>query len=398
MKMKIVQLETQSERSFSAKNVFERYSDVTLVQTTTVEGLFRELERGDVDLVLCHPSDMLEDALTLVSERVPDMPLVLLASDEERRNLSQDRSLTAWDVVSLSEMDRLMLSATRAIQSRWERQALRDELTQARELLLSCQKSIAVGRLLGSIAHEINNPLEAISNLLYLGQRNLSDEEETRKCFQMAEEELQRVGEITKQMLHFHRESKTVQEISLSDVMESILVLYQNRLDMRSIKVIRQYRSSQRLLAHPGELRQAFSNLIANAIDAMPGGGQLLIRIRDGKKCRLAVTVADTGHGISQETIRRLGELLFTTKGEAGTGLGLWVTYQLFAKYGGSVQVYSSARPGSNGAVFRVCFADADKVVPEVDQSGSVKMKHRPKQRKLGLRGDEASDQSIKSA
>jgi signal transduction histidine kinase len=398
MKMKIVQLVGQSERSLSAKNAFERYADVTLVQTATVEGMLREIEGGDVDLFICSPPDISVDTLVLLTERVPDVPVVLLASEEERRGLLQDPTLTAWDVVSPSEMDRLPLSATRAIQSKRERRGLRDELAQARALLLSCQKSIAVGRLLGSIAHEINNPLEAISNLLYLGQRNLSDEEETRKCFQMAEEELQRVGEITKQMLHFHRESKTAQEVSLSDVMESILVLYQNRLDMRSIKVIRQYRSSQRLLAHPGELRQAFSNLIANAIDAMPGGGQLLIRIRDGKKCRLAVTVADTGHGISKEAIRRLGELLFTTKGEAGTGLGLWVTYQLFAKYGGSVKVYCSARPGANGAVFRVCFADADKVVPEVDQSGSVKMEHQPKQRKLGRRGDEESDQSLKSA
>jgi signal transduction histidine kinase len=213
----------------------------------------------------------------------------------------------------------------------------------------------------------------------------------------MAEEELQRVGEITKQMLHFHRESKTAQEVLLSDVMESILVLYQNRLYMRSIKVIRQYRSSQRLLAHPGELRQAFSNLIANAIDAMPSGGQLMIRIRDGKKCRLAVTVADTGHGISREATRRLGELLFTTKGEAGTGLGLWVTYQLFAKYGGSVQVYSSARPGSNGAVFRVCFADPDRLVPDIAGSGSNKLIHHAQKRKTG-KDDEASGQNLKHA
>ena len=180
--------------------------------------------------------------------------------------------------------------------------------------------------------------------------------------------------------------------------MESILVLYQNRLDMRSIKVTRQYRSSQRLLAHPGELRQAFSNLIANAIDAMPSGGQLLIRIRDGKKCRLSVTVADTGHGISQDAIRRLGELLFTTKGEAGTGLGLWVTYQLFAKYGGSVQVYSSARPGSNGAVFRVCFADSDIVVPDVARSGTTKMVDNAQQLKGRRPEDEASDRSLKRA
>jgi signal transduction histidine kinase len=195
--MKIVQLEDQSERSLSARNAFERYADVTLVQTGTIEGLLHELEGRDVDLILYVSSFIPEDALALVAERAPDVPVILLASEAERRRLLQDATLPVWDVVSPSEMDRLPLSIMRAIQSRRERRGLRDELAQARELLLSCQKSIAVGRLLGSIAHEINNPLEAISNLLYLGQRNLSDEEETRKCFQMAEEELQRVGEIT---------------------------------------------------------------------------------------------------------------------------------------------------------------------------------------------------------
>ena len=398
MKMKIVQLETQSERSLSAKNAFKRYVDVTLVQTATVEAVLRELENGDVDLLLCSVSDIAPDELELLRERNPNIPVVLVASEQERLRLLSDISLAAWDVIVPEEMDRLPLSAKRAVRSQREQRGLRDELTQARELLLSCQKSIAVGRLLGSIAHEINNPLEAISNLLYLGQRNLSDETETLKCFRMAEEELQRVGEITKQMLHFHRDSKTEQEVLLSDVMESILVLYQNRLDMRGIKVIRQYRSAQRLLAHPGELRQAFSNLIANAIDAMPSGGQLLVRIRDGKRCRLAVTVADTGHGIAREAVRRLGELLFTTKGESGTGLGLWVTYQLIAKYGGSVQVYSSARSGPNGTVFRICFADSNRVVPAVAQSGSIKMEHHSQERSGGRRDDEESDQTLQRA
>ena len=398
MKMKIVQLEGQSERSLSAKKSFERYVDVSLIQIGTLEGLLSELENGDVDLLLCSPSDITDGTLTLLNEHAPRMPIVLLSSNEKPQLIVRDTNPGIWDIISSSEMDRLPLSATRAVQSARERNSLRDELTQARELLVTCQKSIAVGRLLGSIAHEINNPLEAISNLLYLGQRNLSDEESTRGCFRMAEEQLQHVGEITKQMLQFHRESKTVQEVLLSDVMEGILVLYQNRLDMRSIRVVRQYRSSQRFLAHPGELRQAFSNLIANAIDAMPTGGQLLIRIREGRKCKLAVTVADRGHGISREAIRRLGELLFTTKGEAGTGLGLWVTYQLIAKYGGSVQVYSSTRPASHGTVFRVCFADSHRIVPEPEQSSSIRMERRAQQRTARRQDEEASDQDIRRA
>ena len=124
MKMKIVQLAGQSERSLSAKSALERYADVTLVQTETVDGLLRELEGGDVDLILCQPSHIPDGALALVSERAQDMPVVLLVSDEERRHLFEDTSLKAWDVVSPSEMDRLPLSATRAIQSRRERRGI----------------------------------------------------------------------------------------------------------------------------------------------------------------------------------------------------------------------------------------------------------------------------------
>ncbi|WP_263377548.1 sensor histidine kinase [Granulicella paludicola] len=374
MKMKIVQLEAQSERSLSAKNALGRYADITLVHIATFEDMLREIESGDVDLLLCSASDLSQDTLCILGDTHPEVQIILLASEGERASLVRDHGLAVWDVITPEEMNRLPISSMRAVQTARERKGLQDELAQARGLLLSCQKSIAVGRLLGSIAHEINNPLEAISNLLYIGQRNLSDEEETRKCFRMAEEELHHVGEITKQMLHYHRDSKTVREVLPSEVMENILVLYKTRLLMRHIEVIRQYRSSQTLLAYPGEVRQAFSNLIANAIDAMPSGGQLIVRIRDAKRCKITVTVADRGNGISREAIGRLGELLFTTKGEAGTGLGLWVTYQLVAKYGGSVKVYSSIRSRSNGTVFRVCFSDPDMVNPGVEGEGSVPM------------------------
>lgn len=374
MKMKIVQFVDQSERSLSSKDVFSRFAEVLLVEAETLEDLLAVLEDKSFDLVLCSSAKWSDSLSLRLREYVPDVPVILLSSDSERGNLSRDGNPEILDIVFSSEMDRLPLSVSRAVRWSREQKRLRDELAQTRDLLLSCQKSISVGRLLGSIAHEINNPLEAITNLLYLGQRNLSDEEGTRKCLQMAEEELQRVSEITKQMLQFHRESRGEQEISLADVMESILVLYQNRLEMRSIQVVRKYQSSQRLRGHPGELRQAFSNLVANAIDAMPSGGQLVIKIRDGRACKLAVTIADRGQGIPRETISRLGELLFTTKGESGTGLGLWVTYQLLAKHGGSVKVYSSTNPHSHGTAFRVCFADPIGVLPAPDQSGSIKL------------------------
>jgi signal transduction histidine kinase len=281
MRMKIVQLEAQSERSLSAKEVLERHANVTLLQTASVRDFQRAADSQDVDLFLCSQSDLTSDEgdlLAILSAKYPHVPVVIVSTADERAELLRDPNLRAWDVLSASELDRLPLCITRAVESKRLRDGLQFELTQARDLLISCQKSISVGRLLGSIAHEINNPLEAITNLLYLGQRNASDEEEVRRCLQMAEAELQRVGEITKQMLYFHRDSTSPQEVALSEVIESVFVLYQNRLDMRQIKVLKQYRSNAMLIAHPGELRQAFSNVIANAIDAMPQGGQLLVR------------------------------------------------------------------------------------------------------------------------
>ena len=215
-----------------------------------------------------------------------------------------------------------LFSVTRAVTANSSRDALKQELEAAKELLLSCQKSVAIGRLLASIAHEINNPLEAMSNLLYLGQRNLSNLDEVARCLRMAEEELQRVGDITKQILHFHRDTKTLQEVRLEEVLESIVSLYRNRLEMRQIEIVRQYRSQASILAHPGELRQAFSNLVANAIDAMPRGGRLTLRLRDTHHCKPSVTIADQGQGIEPEALPHLGELLFTTKGKEEPALG----------------------------------------------------------------------------
>jgi signal transduction histidine kinase len=399
MRMKIVHLENQPEPSLSVKRVLERKADVAYLPVASIEGIRQALQTSDIDLLLAsasHFSDAENEAFAHLRANYPDIPLIVLTVPEEKTELLAETDTSVWDVVSFSDIDRLPWSVARAIETR----RLQAELRQARELLRSSQKSIAVGRLLGSIAHEINNPLEAIANLLYLGQRQVSDKSEVGLSLRMAEAELQRVGDITKQMLYFHRESKSVQEVLLSEVMESILVLYQNRLGMRRIQVVRQYGSDARLLAHPGELRQAFANLIANAIDAMPQGGQLILRIRKGRRCKVWVTVADRGHGIPRDVKHRLGELLFTSKGESGTGLGLWITYQLIAKYGGTIRVYSSTRPHSAGSVFRVCFSDEGLLRATHQQSGFTEInsaQRLPQQDQRSL-GESDSEDRVKTA
>jgi two-component system, NtrC family, sensor kinase len=289
--------------------------------------------------------------------------VIVWATTEEERLSFLTSNSGIWDVLLRSEIERLPIAVGMAGQHaalRKSHLALENELSQAKAVLLNCQKSIAVGRLLGTVAHEINNPLEAVTNLLYLAQRTLHEPEKLAESLDLAEKELQRVGEITKQMLTFHRDARDMQVVLVTEVIEGVLALYEARIRQRQIDVVRQYRNVGSLAIYPGELRQIFSNLIANAIDALPPGGHLVLRVQERRipHPRLCVTVADTGSGMSQEEAARIGELFFTTKGESGTGLGMWVTRQLIEKHDGSLRCYSSKTLGRSGTVFHLCFKE----------------------------------------
>jgi signal transduction histidine kinase len=238
--------------------------------------------------------------------------------------------------------------------------ALQEELNHAKALLIKNQPSVMIGRLLGSIAHEINNPLEAVTNLLFLLRSPGTAEADARSYLALAEGEIQRVSEITKQMLSFHRESRVREEISVIEAIESVLALHKGRLRQGRIDVVRQFRSDGCLIAFRGELRQILANLIGNAIDAMPDGGRLVVRLqeRGGIIPGLGVTVADTGVGMTREMANQVGNLFLTTKGEFGTGFGMWVTRQLVHKYEGKLQVYSSTCSGRSGTAFRIWFSE----------------------------------------
>lgn len=378
-RMRIVQWENQPERGLSAGRVVQQLGCEHIVVGSAAA--FRSsLESGPVALVLASESVLAEvvaQLSALENAEDPAIPLIAFVSPEDKSRLLATSGSRVFDVVDVSEPDRLAFSVTRAVSANSSREALKLELDTAKELLLSCQKSVSIGRLLTSIAHEINNPLEAISNLLYLGQRSLSNLVEVARCLRMAEEELQRVGDITKQILHFHRDTKTLQEVRPEDILESIVSLYRNRLEMCQIEIVRQYRSRASILAHPGELRQAFSNLVANAIDAMPRGGRLTLRLRDTHQCKPSLTIADQGQGIEPEALPHLGELLFTTKGEGGTGFGLWVTYQILKRYGASVHVHSSTRPGRSGTTFMLCFSGSQLGVAKRETESTTQINSR---------------------
>jgi len=214
----------------------------------------------DVILATCRNA---EDARALagsIAEEQGSTPVVIFTTVKAKAELLAVGDFSALDVVSEDEGKRLPLSVRHAAnlaELRRREGKLEDELNQAKSLLLRNQKSITVGRLLGSIAHEINNPLEAVTNLLYLAQRQSADRD-ANECIAMAERELQRVGDITRQMLSFHRESRTKEEILVTGAVETGLALFETRLRQTGIVVERQFRSVGCLTAYAGELRQVF--------------------------------------------------------------------------------------------------------------------------------------------
>jgi PAS domain S-box-containing protein len=230
----------------------------------------------------------------------------------------------------------------------------------AERALLQSEKLASVGRLASSIAHEINNPLEAITNLLFILDLK-APTSEFKGLIRTAQEELARVSQITTHTLRFHRQSTKPTEVDVKQLLESVLVLYRPRLQNSSIVGRVDRADASLLLCHDGELRQIILNLVGNAVDAMKTGGRLLLRCREATDVKnggkgVRITIADTGTGMDQQTIKRIFEPFFTTKGIGGTGLGLWVTLDLVLKSFGSIRVRSSNLPNRHGSVFALYF------------------------------------------
>jgi len=227
----------------------------------------------------------------------------------------------------------------------------------AEEAMLRAEKLAIAGRLAASVAHEINNPLEAVSNLLFL--ITLSESAETaREHATHALDQLMRVSLITQQTLKFHRQSGAPRVTRLSEVLESVLAMFRGKLRATDIAVDVRTEREAEVSCMPSEIQQIFANLVSNALDAMPRGGRLTIRLRPSRNWRdrdtpgMRVTVCDSGVGMDRETMRRMSEPFFTTKTETGTGLGMWVVAQLVEQHHGQVRVWSTQRGGRSGTAF----------------------------------------------
>jgi len=227
--------------------------------------------------------------------------------------------------------------------------------------LRTTEKLATAGRLAATVAHEINNPLEAVTNLVYLAQRDLRRKpDEVERYLELASRELDRVAHIARQTLGFYRDRSSPALFSITRALDDLVYLFEKRFETRRVEVCKQYDENIEVTGLSGEIRQALSNLITNATDAMPNGGKLVIRATksrawgDSQRPGVRISILDTGSGIPESHRGSLFQPFFSTKADVGTGLGLWVTRTIVEKHNGTIRLKSRTGLRDHGTVFSI--------------------------------------------
>ncbi len=246
---------------------------------------------------------------------------------------------------------------------------------QAEQALLRSEKLASVGRMAATIAHEINNPLGAVTNLLFLAKATKELPDSTRQYLELADAELRRVAHIARQSLGFYRESNAPALTSVNEVLESTVDLLKSKIKAKQAVIEKQCDEGVQITAVAGELRQVFSNLLANSLDAIGERGIIKLRVStctalNGHRC-VRVTLADNGTGIDASLRQQIFEPFVTTKGTTGTGLGLWVSKQIIDKHDGTIRVRSNTNGMRRGTVFSVILP-ADSTAAEHSESAGA--------------------------
>lgn len=235
---------------------------------------------------------------------------------------------------------------------------------RAEQALRTAERLASVGRLAATVAHEINNPLEAVTNLVYLA-KDRADRSDVREFLGAIEDELDRISHLTKQTLGFYRETTTPTLLSVGSLIDPLVSVFATRAGNKGVMIRPEIRDDGDICAVPGEMRQLIANLLSNSIDAVDQGGVVRIRLNtlDGASAarKIRITVADNGPGIPPELRSRLFEPFFTTKREVGTGLGLWICKNIVEKHHGSIRVKSSTRHGHSWTVFSIVLPSLER-------------------------------------
>ena len=233
------------------------------------------------------------------------------------------------------------------------------ERKQAQEALIRSEKLASLGRMAATVAHEINNPLEGVMNLLYLANTSHGLPEPACQYLTMASEELNRIAQITRQSLGFYRESGKPARTSVNAALESAIDLLRSKIREKGAVIQTKWDEEVYVIAIAGELRQVFANLLANSLDAIGEHGVIALRVSShtsfkGGKRYVRITIADNGTGISPQMQQQVFDALFTTKGSIGTGLGLWVSKQIIDKHAGTIRLRSRTEKACTGTVFSI--------------------------------------------
>jgi two-component system NtrC family sensor kinase len=283
-----------------------------------------------------------------------------LLGGELQRILSAESELRTLELVWGSRSFRASVEPMFLDQARNGSILVLAEITRQRmaeHAALMNERLATTGRMAHTIAHEINNPLEAITNLLYLLEHAGSSPEDRRAYLASAQEEVARVSRISRQILTFHRESATRIWVDLGDLMDDVLALNNREVTSKELALEKRWEKGIGVQGFPAQLRQVFSNIVRNAIDASDSGGKLRLRISSAllrsrfEGAGVRVTIADSGVGIPQENLARVFDAFFTTKELKGTGVGLWLSSNIVQEHGGYIRIRSRTAPGACGTV-----------------------------------------------
>lgn len=225
------------------------------------------------------------------------------------------------------------------------------------QLLIQSEKLAATGRMAAAIAHEINNPLESLINVIFLARQHSDPDSRVNQLLLTAEQELERVSHIARQTLGYYKDTGSPTNVLVHELIQNVLTVYNSKMMSSDIAVDSRFNDVQKISVSKGEMLQVFSNIVANAIDSMKQGGVLTITTRNvlsSSQDGIEVVIRDTGTGIESSNLPRVFEPFFTTKGILGTGIGLWVAKQLIARRGGEISITSSTTPKNSGTTVTI--------------------------------------------
>jgi signal transduction histidine kinase len=312
------------------------------------------------DLVLADytlPGFGARDALRIIQTTGVDLPFIIVSGTIDEVSAVDAMRAGAHDYVLKGHIERLLpaierelADARRRLQDNLARKAAERESADLMQRLINSERLAAAGRMANTLAHEINNPLEALTNIFYILQTHEDLSPQSQELIDFAARELDRVGHITRSTLSFYRKVPG-RTLDLYSMLEEVVQLFKSRASQHQVEMHSRFDERVRAVRYDPSLRQVFANLVGNALEAMaPSGGRILLRARQ-RGSSVLVTVADTGLGIDPANLGSIFEPFFTTKGERGTGLGLWVTRGIVEEQGGKLQLRSRTGPAGHGTV-----------------------------------------------